>query len=354
MRLTRRRLNRTLLLRQRLLGRGGGSQGSGRAVEELVEHLVGLQAQESLSPYLSLAARLGSFDPQEVSRGLEQRRLVRLLTLRGTIHLHTARDAAAVRPWTQARLEQLLRAGSPNGLPAGVDRADYERALAEVLTGPTPLRQLGEALAARFPGHRPTDLAQPARHLAPLVQVPPRGCWKAAGGVVYEYADRWTGLPQADFPDVPTLVRRYLRAFGPATAADVSAWSGVTRLGPVLAGMSDLVRHEDEDGRALFDVPDGEIAAEEAPAPVRLLGTYDNLWLSHQARDRVCTPQQRRAWMGANGGTACVVLLDGAMAGLWRPVDGRVAVLQVERPLTAPERAGLDEEVARVEALLAR
>ena len=66
----------------------------------LVEHLVGLQAQDNLPPYLSLAARLSSFDPEEVSRGLEDRSLVRLLTLRGTIHLLTADDALALRPWT--------------------------------------------------------------------------------------------------------------------------------------------------------------------------------------------------------------------------------------------------------------
>jgi hypothetical protein len=50
-------------------------------------------------------------------------------------------------------------------------------------------------------------------------------------------------------------VRRYLRAFGPARAADVTTWSGVTGLGPVLAAMEDLVVREDVDGRRLFDVP---------------------------------------------------------------------------------------------------
>ena len=37
----------------------------------------------------------------------------------------------------------------------------------------------------------------------------------------------------------------------------------------------------------MYDVPGGEIADEDAPAPVRLLGTYDNVWLSHAGRDRV-------------------------------------------------------------------
>ena len=57
--------------------------------------------------------------------------------------------------------------------------------------------------------------------------------------------------------------------------------------------MDDLVQHEDENGKVLFDVPDGEFADDDVPAPVRLLGTYDNVWLSHAARDRVTDPEKR-------------------------------------------------------------
>jgi hypothetical protein len=55
-RLTRQRLNRTLLRRQHLLERVDATP------EEMARHLVGLQAQETLPPYLSLQARLAAFD----------------------------------------------------------------------------------------------------------------------------------------------------------------------------------------------------------------------------------------------------------------------------------------------------
>ena len=154
--------------------------------------------------------------------------------------------------------------------------------------------------------------------------------------MVYQYVDRWVGRPLVE-PDVPEIVRRYLRAFGPATAADVTAWSAVTRLGPVVKAMDDLVVHEDERGKPLYDVPDGELADEDAPAPVRLLGSYDNVWLSHAGRDRVTEPDKRDAWMGVNGGLAHTFFADGMMAGLWRAVDGRVEVVAT---LRAPHQAG--------------
>jgi hypothetical protein len=269
----------------------------------LTTHLVGLQAQETLPPYLSLNARLAAFDPYVVSRALEERALVRLLTMRGTIHLLTPDDALTLRPWTQVVMAKVQRNHAQ------------------------PVPQFQRA----------------------LVQKPPRGTWRGSGRVDYEPLEDWVGEPLRE-PDVPEIVRRYLRAFGPATAADVTTWSGVTRLGPVLLGMEDLVRHEDEDGKVLFDVPEGVIEDEDVPAPVRLLGTYDNVWLSHAGRDRVTTPENRREWMGPNGGVGMVVLVDGMLEGLWRP-GGEVTLF---RALTRGERTELDDELVRVEELLAR
>ena len=248
MQLTQRDLNRTLLARQHLLGR------TSMPVAGMVAHLVGLQAQENLPPYLSLAARLEAFDPYDVTRGLEDRSLVRLLTMRGTIHLLVPDDALTLRGFTQPAHDRERRA-SPNTRPGihlqpGEVRAAARAALAG---GPLPVKALGEAMADRVPDVPPNALAHLARVDVPLVQLPPRGCWQQSGGVVYDRVDRWLGRPLA-MPDLEAIVRRYLAAFGPATAADVTAWSGVTRLGPLVAGMEDLVRHTGPDGRTVYDL----------------------------------------------------------------------------------------------------
>jgi len=211
---------------------------------------------------------------------------------------------------------------------------------------------LGHRLAEHLPDVPPNALAHLARVDVPLVQLPPRGCWQQSGGVVYDRVDRWLGRPLVT-PEPEAIVRRYLTAFGPATAADVTAWSGVTRLGPVVSGMDDLVRHQGPDGRPLYDVPDGEIVGGDIPAPPRLLGTYDNVWLSHAGRDRVTAPDKRTGWMGSNGGVASTVFVDGMLEGLWRLKDGRIRT-ELFRELTRRERSGLDDEITRVEELLDR
>lgn len=347
MRLSARRLNRTLLRRQHLLERVDLS------VVDLARHLVGLQAQENLSPFLSLNARLDAFDPHDVTRGLDDRTLVRFLVMRGTVHLLPA-DDVGLRAWTTPVHEREVKVSQSIGAARDVDRDAFLAALHDVLAaGPLPQKAIGEALAVRFPGQVATRLGQLARSVAPLVQLPPRGTWKGSGGVVYDLADRWTGAP-LDPPDPADVVRRYLRAFGPASAADVTAWSAVTRLGPVVAAMDDLVHHEDDDGRPLVDVADGVLEDDDAPAPVRLLGMYDNVWLSHARRDRVTPPGSRDAWSGPNGGSACTLFADGWLVGLWRAVEGRVEVVETLRDLTRRERSELDDEISRVEALLAR
>ncbi len=90
--LGRRALNRALLARQLLL------EHTGTPVPEAIEHLVGLQAQAPLPPYIGLWSRLDGFDPYELGQMLIDRTAVRLTLMRGTVHLVTVRDALFLRP----------------------------------------------------------------------------------------------------------------------------------------------------------------------------------------------------------------------------------------------------------------
>jgi DNA glycosylase AlkZ-like len=346
--LTPEHLNRTLLARQGLLERRTAS------VADLVGLLVGLQAQENRAPYLGLAARLDAFDPYDVTRGLEDRSLVRMLSLRSTVHLLTADDACAIRGYTGPAHDRELRASATVRPARHIDPLAFEAATRSALAeSPLPVAELGARLHQRFPEVSPAALAGLARVTQPLVQLPPRGTWGRSGGVVYQYVDRWVGRPLAE-PDPTTLILRYLRAFGPASAADVTTWSGVPGAAGLLAQLPELVRHADERGRTLFDVADGVLADADRPAPVRLLGSYDNVWLTHAARDRVTTPGNRRRWMGANGAAAHALFVDGWLEGLWRVEDGRPMVVEQFRAWTLTERRDLDDELARVGDLLTR
>jgi hypothetical protein len=346
--LSLRDLNRTLLRRQHLLER------TELPALDMVEHLVGLQAQENLPPYLSLAARIRDFDPHELSDALETKAAVRFLTMRGTIHVLVPDDALSLRRWVQRALDRQSSSNQTSRPARDVPVDDLVAATRRLLeAGPLPVRKLGEQLAEVFPDVPAGALAHTARERVPMVQVPPRGLWKRSGGVVYQTVEGYLGLPTREV-DVRELVRRYLRAFGPATAADMTVWSRVTRLGPVFEEMLDeLVVVECEDDRRRYDVPDAPCAEGDTPAPVRLLGAYDNVWLSHANREHIVPPDVGPRWMGTNGGVGNTIFVDGFMAGLWWVRDGRV-VTEVFTRLSKREQSELDGELAMIDALLSR
>ncbi|TNM41293.1 winged helix DNA-binding domain-containing protein, partial [Nocardioides albidus] len=110
----------------------------------MVGHLVGLQAQEPLPPYLSLAARLTEVDPHAVSAAIEDRSLVRVLSLRDTVHLHLPADAVTLPVWAAPVREREIRASQTIGPAREVDRTAFSAAVHEILAdGPLPQRQLG-------------------------------------------------------------------------------------------------------------------------------------------------------------------------------------------------------------------
>lgn len=349
-------LNRATLERQLLLRRADDL-----SVKDAVAHLVGLQAQNVKPPYYALAARLEHFDTAELSALLEARELVRIVTLRSTIHLHTADDARTLRPLVQdARSREL--SGFRAGL-AGVDLAELaELARAAVEAEPRTMKQLRELLLVRWPDADPQSLAVAARCTLPLVQVTPRGLWRRSGQVALTTLDTWLGdggngsAGDAGAGSLDTAVLRYLAAFGPASVQDMQTWARLTRLREVFERLRPRLRtFRDENGVELFDLPDAPRPDADTPAPARFLPEYDNLLLSHADRSRVVPAEYKgRTWKGNY--SYSVFLLDGFLAGVWRltedPKSGS-AVLTIE-PFGRPGRAQRDELVREAERMLTR
>jgi hypothetical protein len=244
--------------------------------------------------------------------------------MRGTIHLVSARDCATLRPLTQPVLDRALKALFGTQLP-GVDTAAIAaagRALVE--EQPRTFSELGALLAERWPEHQPPALANAVRALVPLVQVPPRAVWGRAGQSLHTSAESWLGRPLDPQPSLTGLVRRYLAAFGPATVADMQAWSGLTRLREPVAQLRDELRtFRDEEGRELFDLPGAPRPDAGTPAPVCLAAEFDNLVLSHADRTRVLSGADKARMFTRNGIFPGTVLLDGFVAGQWRVTRAR-------------------------------
>lgn len=278
-------LNRALLARQHLLERRRAR------IPETLEHLVGLQAQDPGDAYIALWSRLEGFDPDRLGRLLEDRKVVRMTLMRGTIHMVTSRDALGLRALVQPVLDRML--GAWRRQAKGVDPNDIAAAGRALLAGgPLTFAELGSRLARRWPEAEAEALARIVQMRVPLVQVPPRGVWGKRGAARHAPAESWL----EDVPRSPLalddLVLRYLGAFGPASVQDAQAWSGLTRLRGTFETLEDkLVAFRSPTGETLYDVPNAPRPPADTPAPPRFLPVYDNLVLGLRDRTRVVSPE---------------------------------------------------------------
>lgn len=331
--------------------------------EDAIEHLIAMQAQEPFDPYTALWSRLEGFRAEELAGLIESRRAVRAVAMmRTTIHLLTARDWLALRPVLQIVQQRGFMTGSPFGRQlAGLDIDEVVEAGRNLLDEkPRGANAIGKLLHERWPDHDTASLGYAVRYLLPLVQIPPRGIWRRSGGPVLATAETWLGRSVATETSPDAMILRYLAAFGPASVMDIQSWCWLTRLGPIVERLRPQLRtFRDENGKELFDVPDGPLPDPDTPAPPRFLPTYDNIVLSHKDRSRIIGDPKEWSVGGGQFDEIFLrgsILVDGFVHSGWRverEADRATLVVMPARPWSSGDRQAVADEAERLLTFLA-
>ncbi|MEA2450984.1 MAG: hypothetical protein QOG63_2916 [Thermoleophilaceae bacterium] len=328
--LTLRELNRATLARQLLLERAAVG------TVEAIGRLAGMQAQEPKPPYAGLWTRLDGFRHDDLRAALETGEVVRATLMRATLHLLPAADFPLFRAALQPGLTQAMR--SVGRRDEGMDLDAVLAAARELLAaGPRDFNAIRAHLQERFPDVNHRVMGYAVRTHLPLVMVPTGDRWGFPRNSEFALAEAGDG----DGDDgTEELVRRYLAAFGPASAADVQTWSGLKGIKKVLDGMRDeLATFSAEGGRELFDLPDAPRPGEDPVAPPRLLPEFDNLVLAHADRTRLLPDEHRGRVVTKNLRVRATFLVDGVVAGTWSAArKGKRATLTLEPFGKLPKR----------------
>lgn len=343
--LSLRQLNRATLARQLLLARAHLSPVAA------IEQVFGLQAQLPRPSFVGLWSRIEGVDRGRVIRLLLERSVVRATTMRATLHLLSASDFLRFREPLQAALDRAALVLS--------DRADgleMERLVEHGRTffaKPRTFDAFRDHLETRYPNGDIRAMAYAVRTRLPLVQVPDEGAaWGFPSQAAFVTADAWMGKARAAKGSVEEIVLRYLGAFGPASVADVQAWSGLQRLKPVVEKLRPTLRtFKLEGGRTeLFDLPDARRPDPDTAVPVRFLPEWDNAIVARA--DARCLAQEHRPAVFKPGlRVLATVLVDGFVAGTWTiERKARAAALTVESfaPLARRVRTEIEEEGTRL------
>jgi hypothetical protein len=358
-RLTVRALNRALLARQGLLDR------LDLPLVEAVEAVGALQAQHWPALPVALWSRVRGFSDEDLYRGLEAGELVVGTLLRNTLHLVSAHEhpgyAAVV---AGAGADDWRRTKAEPSAEASTLRAQLLCHAREApRTGQEIAAFIEDWVAAHPKAIDPAELEHQRKYgwrafqrWSALVRVPADGRWGAKAPAALRAAPGCSHPPVGD-DALDAVIRRHLRAFGPASAEDVASWIGwrtppvraaLERLGP---GLADF---EDEDGRRLHDLPEAPRPDPETPAPARLLAAFDSVLLAYavKRRARILPDAHRDAvHERANLRIRPTFLVDGLVAGTWTVEVRRREAIVALRPLqrlARPTRAALVEEAERL------
>lgn len=358
-------LNRATLARQHLIERASLDPVTA------IEAVGGLQAQEPASPFIALWARLVDVRVPDVDAAIARRDVVKTTFMRSTLHLMSAADYRRLRPILPPRTGSIRRQDRDSP-PDDATLAALLAATALHAREPRTLAELSVYLdATGIEADRdPAETVWWVRRHAPLVHAPADVPWSFGRRPRLVDADAWLGpdasgttgrVTAAIDEALEHLIRRYLGAFGPATAADIGAWSGlpIGTLRPAIAaldGRGELWHARDERGRALLDLPDGPRPDPATPVAPRLLPMWDSILLAHADRTRIISDADRAVVIARNGDTLPTLLVDGHVAGLWwahAEPGGRTRIaVEPFRPLGIAAQQALEAEGQRLAAFV--
>ena len=307
----------------------------------------GLQAQDAPAAALGVRARLPGVTAGAVEHArFEERSVVRIWCMRGTLHLVPAEDAR----WLVALLGPIgLARGRRRREQMGITSEAVAAVPAAVADGPRTRHEI--AAAVRAAGHRIDDHPQASIHLVMAAAAAGQvieGAWREREPT-YGLTDDWLG-PAGPLPDRETalteLARRHAHAHPPAGPEDLAAWSGLPMRDArrAFATITPELEEVEVLGRRAW-IPPG---LEPAPPAVRLLPAFDGILLGHRDRALTVRPEHARDVLPGGGILRPAVLAGGRVEGTWRLARGKPAVTPFDPP--GPDVAAEIADVLRFRA----
>lgn len=326
---------------------------------QVVKRVCGLQAQDLRAAELAVRARSPRITAAVIEQArLQERSVLRLWAMRGTLHLLATEDFRWLLPLLGP---VFIAAGDRRRQELGLDEAMSVKGvdvIQEALAEQGPLTRKEIAPYLQTAGIRTEG--QALIHLIALAALEGVLCCgpERDGEPTYVRIKDWIGRqPFISLPReaaLAELARRYFRAYGPASLDDLAAWSGlkIGELRPACQQIAGEMVQVDAAGQLNW-LPKEQLEWVDLPQPesplVRLLPRFDTYLLGYSSRKLAVAPQHEKRIHPGGGILHPVLLVDGRLLGVWGLKSRRGLLEVVVEPfavLAAPVRAGLDVEVA--------
>jgi hypothetical protein len=317
------------------------SQKPGKVLKpaQLLKKVFALQAQDLPSGMLSLWTRNNALQAEDIRTAMYQERdIVRIWSLRGTLHLLTREDAAWLLPLLGPRFIQSDRRRFTQ---LGWDEEKYARGLrllvgALVEQGPllrSKIVNLFKASDLPYKGQAPVHFLYRAVLEGVICEGP-----EIEGKRAFTSFDNWIGKPQPmdQREALEELFLRYLDGYGPVTMEDMVNWSGLktSEIREIWEDLEDHVSRVDISGKPAL------ISRKFLSDMDRL----DTLLLSYANRNWVVDAEYDKYIRPGGGIIAASVLIDGKIQGTWS-TQRRKGAVEVMVNLFHSQSDRIEEEI---------
>jgi uncharacterized protein YcaQ len=321
--------------------------------------MCGVQAQVMSAAYLQLWTRNHAITRAETEHALwKKRTLIKTSLMRQTLHLIPTDEfllyISALRP---SRFAQAMRIMERCGITRDETEALIQLIMKTLSAGPLSRPAIAAAIRPKA-SKRVRFWMENSWSLVRLPVAEGLVCYGRGEGnaIVFIRTDHW--LPEVKLTLMSAmeaqcaLLRKYLGAYGPATLHDFAHWAGlpmpqVKALRALLE--SELVEIPGDTKNCLLLREDVEVLKSSANAKgsIRLLPLFDSYLLAHREKDHLLSARHYKLVYRNQGWISPVVLIDGAIAGVWsHKLQGKRLLVEVEPfgKLSKADRAGIERE----------
>jgi hypothetical protein len=303
----------------------------------IVSRICGAQAQVMSAAEMSIGTRVEDMTASHVRHALlKERRIIKTWAMRGTLHLLAAEDL----PLYISALGHHLKESVASWLDRrGLDHRASDKISEAILdaleAGPLTRKELASGVCGLLGTQATKWIEHSWGGVVKCTAFEGHVCFGPTLGneTTYVRVDKWLRDSSQDSSNparirIPQneasmeLIRRYLRAYGPADMRDYCAWSGLRAReakGPWQALRGELVP-VNVDGRNLWllseDV-DALKATKTEPNIVRLLPNFDSYLLAHRNKDHIVYRDYYKQIYRSAGWIAPVILANGEAIGTW-------------------------------------
>lgn len=335
-------------------------------VIEAARRTAGIQAQVMSAAELALAARVEGLSAQEIRSALWPRHtLVKTWAMRATLHLLPTGDL----PLYAAALGfRQFRNWSAYFAYYGVSTTEQDALLSAIpqVLGSEPMtrEQLGLAIAKHTGIAHLRDLILSSSWGSPLKQSALRGnlCFGPNQGqnVTFVNPKAWIDVWPSIAPEqaLKEIIRRYLRAYGPATPEDFAHWcwdgGGTREARQLFQSMNDELEEVDVEGwRAIALRSTLEpIQHLEPPETIRLLPLFDAYTIgTPRHREQLHFSGHKKLIFRSQGWISAVVLINGSIQGVWQQTTRRSQTIVKVHLFCPPQTSihkGIEAEIERL------